>query len=206
MSSTKASLFETTSMAEEATPMRQRITAFGFYLYLLSDAILFAGLFATFAVLHNSTSGGPSGHDLFSLKNAYIETALLLTSSLTCGMAVLACDARNRMGAVFMLGVTFFFGASFLSLELSEFRHLIADGAGPDRSAFLSSFFTLVSTHGLHVFAGLLWATYIVAQLLYRGFTPAVVRRFFCFSLFWHVIDGVWIGVFTFVYLIGGRA
>ncbi len=186
--------------------MRQRITAFGFYLYLLSDAILFAGLFATFAVLHNSTNGGPTGHDLFSLKNAYIETALLLTSSLTCGMAMLACDGRNRFGALFMLGVTVLLGASFLNLELSEFSHLIADGAGPDRSAFLSSFFTLVSTHGLHVFAGLLWAIYIGVQLLRRGFSPAVMRRFFCFSLFWHVIDVVWIGVFTFVYLVGGRA
>jgi len=105
-----------------------------------------------------------------------------------------------------MLGVTVLLGASFLNLELSEFSHLIADGAGPDRSAFLSSFFTLVSTHGLHVFAGLLWAIYIGVQLLRRGFSPAVMRRFFCFSLFWHVIDVVWIGVFTFVYLVGGRA
>ncbi|GGD00349.1 cytochrome o ubiquinol oxidase subunit III [Undibacterium terreum] len=186
--------------------MRQRVTAFGFYLYLLSDAILFAGLFATFAVLHNSTDGGPSGHDLFSLKNAYIETALLLTSSLTCGMAMLACDNRNRVGALFMLGLTFLLGAAFLNLELSEFRQLITDGAGPDRSAFLSSFFTLVSTHGLHVLAGLLWAIYIGVQLLLRGFSPAVMRRFYCFSLFWHVIDVVWIAVFTFVYLIGGRS
>jgi cytochrome o ubiquinol oxidase subunit 3 len=193
-------------METYAAPMRQRITAFGFYLYLLSDAILFAGLFATFAVLHNSTNGGPSGHDLFSLKNAYVETALLLTSSFTCGMAMLACDSRNSVGTVFMLGLTFLLGAAFLVLEMSEFHHLLADGAGPSRSAFLSSFFTLVSTHGLHVFAGLLWAVYIGAQLLSRGFSPAVMRRFFCFSLFWHVIDVVWIGVFTFVYLIGGRA
>jgi cytochrome o ubiquinol oxidase subunit 3 len=193
-------------MAEYSTPMRQRITAFGFYLYLLSDAILFAGLFATFAVLHNSTNGGPSGHDLFNLKNAYIETALLLTSSLTCGVAMLACDGRKQMRAIFMLGFTFLLGSSFLVLELSEFHHLIADGAGPDRSGFLSSFFTLISTHGLHVFAGLLWALYIGAQLLRRGFSPAVMRRFFCFSLFWHVIDVVWIGVFTFVYLVGGHA
>ncbi len=198
--------FDAASTTDDVTPMRQRITAFGFYLYLLSDAILFAGLFATFAVLHNATNGGPAGHDLFSLKGAYIETALLLTSSFTCGMAMLACDRRKPMGAVFMLGLTFLLGASFLVLELSEFRHLIADGAGPDRSAFLSSFFALVSTHGLHVFAGLLWLIYIAVQLLRRGFSPAVMRRFFCFSLFWHVIDVVWIGVFTFVYLVGGRA
>ena len=185
--------------------MRQRITAFGFYLYLLSDAILFAGLFATFAVLHTSTNGGPSGHDLFSLKNAYVETALLLTSSFTCGMAMLACDGRNRLGALFMLGLTVLLGLTFLDLELSEFRDLIAGGAGPKRSAFLSSFFTLVSTHGLHVFAGLLWALYIAVQLIFQGFSHAVVRRFYCFSLFWHVIDVVWIGVFTFVYLVGGR-
>ena len=205
MSSSHEASSGTVSIAEEVTPMRQRITAFGFYLYLLSDAILFAGLFATFAVLHNSTNGGPSGHDLFSLRTAYIETTLLLTSSLTCGMAMLACDGRNQFGAIVMLGLTIVLGASFLVMEMSEFRHLIAEGAGPDRSAFLSSFFTLVSTHGLHVFAGLLWGLYIGLQLLRRGFSPAVMRRFFCFSLFWHVIDVVWIGVFTFVYIVGGR-
>lgn len=205
MSSSNAVPFRTISITEEVTPMRQRITAFGFYLYLLSDAILFAGLFATFAVLHNSTNGGPSGHDLFSLKTAYIETTLLLTSSLTCGMSMLACDSRSRFGTLLMLYITIALGASFLIMEMSEFRHMIADGAGPDRSAFLSSFFTLVSTHGLHVFAGLLWGLYLGLQLLCRGFSAAVTRRLFCFSLFWHVIDVVWIGVFTFVYIVGGR-
>jgi cytochrome o ubiquinol oxidase subunit 3 len=206
MSSSHAVSLHTLQGGEEATPMRQRITAFGFYLYLLSDAILFAGLFATFAVLHNSTNGGPSGHDLFDLKNAWIETTLLLTSSLTCGMAMIAADVRKQLAALSMLGLTFLLGAAFLVMELREFGHMIGEGAGPDRSAFLSSFFTLVSTHGLHVFAGLLWAIYIAVQLTRRGFTPAVVRRLFCFSLFWHVIDVVWIGVFTFVYLVGGRA
>jgi len=206
MSSSHAVSLHTLQGGEEATPMRQRITAFGFYLYLLSDAILFAGLFATFAVLHNSTNGGPSGHDLFDLKNAWIETTLLLTSSLTCGMAMIAADARKQSVALSMLGLTFLLGAAFLVMELREFSHMIGEGAGPDRSAFLSSFFTLVSTHGLHVFVGLLWAIYIAVQLMRRGFTPAVARRLFCFSLFWHVIDVVWIGVFTFVYLVGGRA
>ena len=206
MPSSHAVSLHTLQGGEEATPMRQRITAFGFYLYLLSDAILFAGLFATFAVLHNSTNGGPSGHDLFDLKNAWIETTLLLTSSLTCGMAMIAADARKQSAALSMLGLTFLLGAAFLVMELREFSHMIGEGAGPDRSAFLSSFFTLVSTHGLHVFVGLLWAIYIAVQLMRRGFTLAVVRRLFCFSLFWHVIDVVWIGVFTFVYLVGGRA
>ncbi len=206
MSTLYAASSKTIAMPDEVTPMRQRITAFGFYLYLLSDAILFAGLFATFAVLHSSTNGGPSGHDLFSLRDAYIETVLLLTSSLTCGAAMLACDRRNAFGALFMLALTIAMGAKFLDLELSEFSRFIAAGAGPDRSASLSSFFTLVSTHGLHVFFGLLWAVYIGIQLLLRGFSAAVVRRFYCFSLFWHVIDVVWIGVFTFVYLVGGRA
>ena len=187
-------------------PNRRGMTGFGFYLYLLSDCILFATLFAAFAVLHRSVADGPDGHQLFSLRNAFIETACLLTSSLTCGFAMLACDRRDTRSAMASLVLTFILGAVFLSLELTEFSHMIAAGAGPDRSAFLSAFFTLVSTHGLHVTAGLAWLVILLLQLRQRGLTEGLVRRMFCFSLFWHVIDVVWIGVFSFVYLIGSAS
>ena len=185
---------------------RRGMTGFGFYLYLLSDAILFATLFAAFAVLHGSVAGGPGGHQLFDLRNAFIETAFLLTSSLTCGMAMLASDRRDGNAALTWLTLTFFLGAAFLSLELTEFARMLAGGAGPDRSAFLSAFYTLVGTHGLHVTAGLLWLIVICLQLGQRGFSEGIVRRMFCFSLFWHVIDVVWIAVFSFVYLIGSAS
>lgn len=182
---------------------RSGITGFGFYLYLLSDCIIFATLFAAFAVLHHSVADGPTGRQLFDMRNAFIETACLLTSSLTCGMAMLASDRRRVMPALGALAATFVLGLVFLTLELTEFAHLVSDGAGPGRSAFLSAFFTLVSTHGLHVTAGLVWLLVLCVQLLQKGFSDDVVRRMFCFSLFWHVIDIVWIAVFSFVYLIG---
>ncbi len=187
-------------------PNRRGMTGFGFYLYLLSDCILFATLFAAFAVLHRSVADGPDGHQLFSLRNAFIETACLLTSSLTCGFAMLACDRRDTRSAMASLVLTFVLGAVFLSLELTEFSHMISAGAGPSRSAFLSAFFTLVSTHGLHVTAGLAWLVILLLQLHQRGLTEGMVRRMFCFSLFWHVIDVVWIAVFSFVYLIGSAS
>jgi cytochrome o ubiquinol oxidase subunit III len=189
---------------EEYQRSRQHITGFGFYLYLLSDGILFASLFAAFAVLRTSTDGGPDGHMLFSAHNAFIETACLLTSSFTCGIAMLACDRHNKFVALLGFLVTAVLGITFLTLEVHEFADLISRGYGPDRSAFLSSFFTLVGTHGLHVTCGLVWLGILLAQFLGRGFTPAMMRRFLCFSLFWHVLDVVWIGVFTFVYLVGG--
>jgi cytochrome o ubiquinol oxidase subunit 3 len=204
MSSTVASLDMPAGEPEDQLPSRQHITGFGFYLYLLSDGILFASLFAAFAVLRSATDGGPDGHMLFSAHNAFIETACLLTSSFTCGIAMLACDRRNKFVALVGFLVTAVLGIVFLTLEIHEFADFIARGDGPDRSAFLSSFFTLVSTHGLHVTCGLLWLGVLLVQFLGRGFTPAMVRRFLCFSLFWHVLDVVWIGVFTFVYLIGG--
>jgi len=185
---------------------RRGMTGFGFYLYLLSDCILFATLFAAFAVLHGAVADGPTGRQLFDLRNAFIETACLLTSSVTCGMAMLACDRRHITSALVALAVTFILGGVFLALELTEFAHLVADGAGPSRSAFLSAFFMLVSTHGLHVTAGLAWLLILVLQLQQRGFSEGVVRRLFCFSLFWHVIDVVWIAVFSFVYLIGSAS
>jgi cytochrome o ubiquinol oxidase subunit 3 len=185
---------------------RRGMTGFGFYLYLLSDCVLFATIFAAFAVLHLSVAGGPTGHELFGLRNAFIETACLLTSSATCGMAMLACDRRDIRGAVRALAATFLLGLAFLSMEATEFARMVSEGAGPSRSAFLSAFFTLVGTHGMHVTAGLVWLVLIVVQLRRRGFTEGVVRRMFCFSLFWHVIDVVWIAVFSFVYLIGSAS
>jgi len=187
-------------------PNRRGMTGFGFYLYLLSDCLLFATLFAAFAVLHRSVADGPDGHQLFNLRNAFIETACLLTSSLTCGLAMLACDRRDAKSVMGHLALTFVLGGVFLSLELTEFARMISDGAGPSRSAFLSAFFTLVSTHGLHVTAGLAWLVILLLQLNKRGFTEGMVRRLFCFSLFWHVIDVVWIAVFSFVYLIGSAS
>jgi cytochrome o ubiquinol oxidase subunit 3 len=137
------------------------------------------------------------------LHNAFVETACLLTSSLTCGVAMLACDRRRIVPAVAALAVTFVLGSTFLGLEITEFSRMVSAGAGPGRSAFLSAFFTLVSTHGLHVTAGLVWLLVLLAQLQHKGFSEGLVRRMFCFSLFWHVIDVVWIAVFSFVYLIG---
>jgi len=192
--------------AAEAHSERRGVTGFGFYLYLLSDCILFATLFAAFAVLHAAVADGPTAHQLFDRRNAFIETAFLLSSSVTCGMAMLACDRRHITSALVALAATFILGAAFLALELTEFAHLVSDGAGPGRSAFLSAFFTLVSTHGLHVTAGLAWLVVIAVQLRQRGFSEGVVRRMFCFSLFWHVIDVVWIAVFSFVYLIGSAS
>ena len=202
--SVEASTLDAYPEERAALPTRQHVTGFGFYIYLLSDGILFAALFAAFAVLRGATDGGPDSHALFSTRNAFIETASLLTSSFTCGMAMLACDRRNRFMTLAGFLVTGVLGVMFLTLEVLEFSDLIARGAGPNRSAFLSSFFTLVSTHGIHVTCGLLWLSVLLVQFLGRGFTPAIVRRFLCFSLFWHVLDVVWIALFTFVYLIGG--
>ena len=193
-------------LPSDGAARRRSITGFGFYLYLLTDGILFSTLFAAFAVLHRSIADGPGGHDLFNLRNAFIETACLLTSSLTCGIAMLASDRRDVATTLGALALTFVLGVAFLSLELTEFAHMLSVGAGPDRSAFLSAFFTLVSTHGLHVTVGLGWLLVIFLQLTGRGFSEGVMRRLFCFSLFWHVIDVVWIAVFSFVYLIGSAS
>jgi cytochrome o ubiquinol oxidase subunit 3 len=187
-------------------PERRGITGFGFYLYLLSDCVLFATLFAAFAVLHGSVASGPGGRELFDLHNAFIETACLLTSSLSCGVAMLASDRRQVMPTLVALAVTFALGCVFLGMEATEFARMVSAGAGPGRSAFLSAFFTLVGTHGLHVTAGLAWLLVLFLQLQRRGFSEGVLRRMFAFSLFWHVIDVVWIAVFSFVYLIGSAS
>lgn len=178
-------------------------TLVGFWIYLMSDCILFSGLFATYAVLAHQFAGGPTGRELFDLEFVAIETALLLVSSLTYGMATLAMFKGNKAGLLFWIGVTFLLGAAFLGMEIYEFNHLIAEGAGPQRSAFLSAFFTLVGTHGLHITTGLIWIVVLVAQVLRSGLTETNKTRIMCLSLFWHFLDIVWIGVFTLVYLMG---
>lgn len=178
-------------------------TLFGFWIYLMSDLVLFAGVFATYAVLHANTAGGPSGRDLFELDYVLVETFLLLISSVTFGFAVLSLKLNWRRWLLVWLGITFLFGAGFVFMEVKEFHHLISIGAGPDRSAFLSSFFTLVGTHGLHVSCGLIWMAVLVAQILWRGIGGTTMRRMLCLSLFWHFLDIVWICLFSEVYLLG---
>lgn len=178
-------------------------TVFGFWVYLMSDCILFAGIFATYAVLSNQTAGGPTGKELFDLHYVLIETFCLLISSFTYGMAMLAADKRDRAKVMLWLGVTFLLGLGFIGMELNEFHHMILEGAGPNRSAFLSSFFTLVGTHGLHVSSGLLWMAVLMFQIMKKGLSATNHKRLMCLSLFWHFLDIVWIGVFTVVYLMG---
>jgi len=178
-------------------------TIFGFWVYLMTDCILFATLFATYAVLHNNTNGGPSSSDLFDLPFALAETLILLTSSFTCGLAMLAMHRGAKKALLAWLGITFILGAAFLTFELTEFTHLVQEGNSWQRSAFLSSFFTLVATHGLHITCGLLWIIVMVFQVAFRGINPDTMRRNACLSLFWHFLDVVWIFIFTIVYLMG---
>ncbi|KVO77426.1 hypothetical protein WL61_00745 [Burkholderia ubonensis] len=177
-------------------------SVFGFWLYLMTDCVIFAALFATFAVLGNQYAGGPTAKDLFDIPGVAVETAALLLSSITYGFAMLGAHRGKRGATLVWLAVTFVLGAAFLTMELREFSHLIAEGAGPQRSAFLSAFFTLVGTHGLHVSAGLLWMIVLAAQIAFgRELTERDIRRLTCLSLFWHFLDIVWICVFSFVYL-----
>ncbi len=169
----------------------------------MSDCVLFSGLFATYAVLAHQFAGGPTGRELFDLNFVLIETMLLLVSSLTYGLATLSMFKKNRAGLLFWLGITFLLGAAFLAMEVYEFNHLIHEGAGPGRSAFLSAFFALVGTHGLHITSGLIWILVLSAQLLRDGLTEKNQTRVMCLSLFWHFLDIIWIGVFTLVYLLG---
>ena len=178
-------------------------TVFGFWLYLMTDCILFACVFATYAVLVNHTAGGPSGKDIFELPYVLGETALLLVSSCTYGFAMIAAHRGFRGQTLAWLAATFVLGAGFIVMELNEFHHLIAEGFGPDKSAFLSSFFTLVGMHGLHVTAGLVWMVIMMLQVSKRGLTDRNNTRLMCLSLFWHFLDIVWICVFTIVYLMG---
>ena len=178
-------------------------TMLGFWIYLMSDCLIFAVLFACFGVLGTSYAAGPSPKDLFDLELVSINTALLLLSSITYGFAMLSSYRRSVPGTLLWLGVTGLLGAGFVSIEIYEFAHLIHEGAGPQRSAFLSSFFTLVSTHGLHVTFGIIWLITLMVQVGRHGLTVPNARRLACLSLFWHFLDLIWIGVFTFVYLLG---
>jgi cytochrome o ubiquinol oxidase subunit 3 len=179
------------------------IVGYGFWIFLLSDVIMFSAFFATYAVLASDTAGGPSARQLFDLSNTALETACLLASSFTCGMASLAVGQRSMRWTQLTLLMTGLLGAGFLALEFREFADLLARGAGPSRSAFLSAFFTLVGCHGLHVTAGLLWLGTMMAQFLAKGFRQDIRFRFLCFSLFWHALDIIWVAIFSLVYLVG---
>jgi cytochrome o ubiquinol oxidase subunit 3 len=187
-----------------AGPVPKRVIAgFGFWIFLLSDIVMFSALFASYAVLAKASAGGLTGAQLFDQRNVALETALLLLSSYTCGMMSLAINSRRYLATFLGAVVTFLLGAAFLTLELREFHGMIAVGAVPQRSAFLSAFFTLVGSHGLHVTVGLAWLVLMMVQLSLRGFQDVVVRRLHCFSLFWHALDIIWVLIFTVVYLMG---
>ncbi len=191
-----------TSLAHRSDDSDSTVT-FGFWLYLMTDCVLFASLFAVFAVLRNSTNGGPAGHELFSLPYVLGETMLLLTSSFTCGLAMLAAQRGAKTQLLILLKITFLLGLGFLAMELAEFHKLAHEGNSWTRSGFLSSYFTLVGTHGLHITVGLLWMAVMAIRTWRQGFTKATVRRLTLLSLFWHFLDVVWIFIFTIVYLLG---
>lgn len=178
-------------------------TTLGFWVYLMTDCVLFASLFATYAVLRNGTAGGPTGADIFELDFVLTETLLLLTSSLTSGLALVGIRTGNKRMVGLMLAATFVLGAAFLFMELSEFTKLATEGHSWQASAFLSAFFTLVGTHGLHISVGLLWILALARSLVTRGITNAFHKRLALFSLFWHFLDIIWIFIFTLVYLLG---
>lgn len=178
-------------------------TMLGFWIYLMTDCVLFASLFATYAVLRNSSFGGPTEADIFEMPFVLTETMILLTSSFTAGLAMLALRAGNKQRLLAWLAVTFVLGAAFLGMELYEFTHLVNEGYSWTRSAFLSAFFTLVGTHGLHISIGLIWLGTLMAWIKRYGITPIITKRLGLFSLFWHFLDIVWIFIFTMVYLVG---
>jgi cytochrome o ubiquinol oxidase subunit III len=188
-------------LSEQGPAPTRFVVGFGFWLFLLSDIILFAALFAAYAVLSGASAGGPTAAELFDKRHVFLETMCLLASSVTCGFGIVAVSRADARGLFLWMVATFVLGAMFLSMEVSEFSHMLAAGAGPSRSAFLSAFFALVGTHGLHVTGGLAWLLVMLLQVATLGFQPMVTRRFICFSLFWHALDIVWIGVFTIVYL-----
>ncbi len=192
-------------LSEDAAhgPSKRIVVAYGFWIFLISDIIVFAAFFATYAVLTDSTAGGPSGRELFDVRTVAIETACLLTSTLFCGLAGIGAQADRKRLFYGAMAVTFVLGAAFLAIELNEFADLIEKGASPQRSAFLSAFFALVGCHGLHVAAGLLWLLTMMAQVYAKGFRADILRRMLCFSLFWHTLDIIWVALFSLVYLVG---
>ena len=189
--------------AEREEASKRIIAGYGFWIFLLSDIVMFSAFFATYAVLVDDTDGGPSGRQLFDLTNVALETACLLASSFTCGIASIGVERRQGVWFFGAMSVTFVLGAIFLGLELHEFIGMIDQGAGPQRSAFLSAFFTLVGCHGLHVTIGLLWLLTMMAQVFAKGYRQDILRRMLCFSLFWHALDIIWVALFSVVYLMG---
>ena len=189
--------------AAGALVSKRVIVGYGFWIFLLSDIVMFSAFFATYAVLVGQTAGGPSGRELFDLRNTGIQTACLLLSSFACGLASIGAQAHRGSWFYGAMAATFILGAAFIGLEAREFAALVARGAGPTRSAFLSAFFTLVGCHGLHVTAGLLWLLTMIAQVFAKGYRADILRRILCFSLFWHALDIIWVAVFTVVYLMG---
>lgn len=178
-------------------------TTFGFWIYLMTDAIVFASLFAVYAVLRNNTNGGPDGQELFSLPFILVETLILLVSSFTVGLAMLAVHRHDKRMAIIWLSVTLVLGMSFLAMEITEFTHLVQEGHSWRQSAFLSSFFTLVGTHGLHILVGILWLGVMIAKVIREGLGRANTRKLTLLAMFWHFLDVVWIFIFSIVYLIG---
>jgi cytochrome o ubiquinol oxidase subunit 3 len=194
---------EDTGLGHRGPESKSIVVPYGFWLFVLSDMVLFSALFATYASLVHATDGGPTANQLFDRGLVAVETMALLFSSFTCGLAMIAAHRRNMAWTQIWLAVTGLLGLIFLAIELYEFTHMIGEGAGPQRSAFLSSFFTLVGTHGLHVFSGLLWLGTMMAQLWAKGWRQHIERRLLCFSIFWHALDIIWVAIFTIVYLIG---
>jgi cytochrome o ubiquinol oxidase subunit 3 len=189
--------------AAAGTVSKRVVAGFGFWIFLLSDIVMFSAFFATYAVLVGDTAGGPDGRQLFDLRNVGLETACLLGSSFTCGISSIGARMHNDLCFHGAMAATFVLGAMFLGLEIHEFAGLVARGAGPTRSAFLSAFFTLVGCHGLHVTAGLMWLLTMMAQVIAKGYRADILRRVLCFNLFWHALDIIWVAVFTVVYLMG---
>jgi cytochrome o ubiquinol oxidase subunit 3 len=186
-----------------AVVSKRIIVGYGFWVFLISDIIMFSAFFATYAVLVGETAGGPSGRELFDLRGTAIETVCLLLSSFTCGIASIGAQTHRNSWFYGAMAATFILGAAFIGLEISEFAGLVARSAGPTRSAFLSAFFTLVGCHGMHVSVGLLWLLTMVAQVFAKGYRADIQRRMLCFSLFWHTLDIIWVALFTVVYLMG---
>jgi cytochrome o ubiquinol oxidase subunit 3 len=189
--------------AERSVASRRIVTAFGFWIFLLSDVVMFSAFFATYVVLVDMTAGGPSGKDVFNLSIVALETGCLLLSSFTCGMASLGARARDDFWYYGGMIATAVLGVAFLLLELRDFTTMIAQGAGPTRSAFLSGYFALVGCHGLHVTMGVLFLLTMIAQVYAKGYRADILRRILCFALFWHTLDIIWVGIFTVVYLLG---
>jgi cytochrome o ubiquinol oxidase subunit III len=194
---------EDTGLGNRGPESKSIVVPYGFWLFVLSDRVLFSALFATYAALVRATDGGPTTNLLFDRNLVAIETVALLLSSFVCGLAIIFAKRANMLWTQVWLLVTGLFGAIFLFIELYEFSKMIGEGAGPQRSAFLSAFFTLVGCHGLHVTCGLLWLGTMMAQVWAKGFQQHILRRLLCFSIFWHALDIIWVAIFTIVYLIG---